>query len=169
MNTFLPFESFRKSASCLDKRRCFKQLVEASQILNVLDMKSSGWANHPAVKMWVGYRDCLQDYYNIFYDYCINVHKINIKKSPKPMFMESIRQPLWLGYPPFHESMRRNLYRKAIEDSSKGRDELLLNMTKAQAIPDDIQEGYLWPVDKNFRLLPRITEWRYDNNEICRI
>ena len=42
-------------------------------------------------------------------------------------------------------------------------------MIKEQAIPDDIQEGYLWPVDKNFRLLPRITEWYYETNEIYRI
>jgi len=162
MNTFLPFDSFEKSAACLDKRRCFKQLVEAHQILNVLDMKSSGWANHPAVKMWVGCREYLQWYYNVFYKYCVHTHKINIKKLPEPalllMYIDPWR-PKWLGYPAFHESMRRNLYRKAIDDSAKGRYELLINMEKLQIVPDDIEDGYLWPIDKQGNLLLEIQKW----------
>jgi hypothetical protein len=147
MNTFLPFSDFGKSASCLDKRRCFKQVVETYQILNVIDGKSNGWQHHPVVKMWLNHRDCLQYYYNIFYDYCLNIHHIKFKKLPKsqllPMYME---YPLWLGNEEFHLSMRRNLIRKAIDDMSKNNPELYYCLAKNGINLDNTEplKGYLW-------------------------
>lgn len=95
MQTFLPYSDFRKSAESLDKKRCWKQVVEAKQIIDVLEQLSKNepnnfigdslkrkriaWENHPAVKMWIGYNDLLKHYYNVFLDYCINQHKINTK------------------------------------------------------------------------------------------
>ncbi len=51
MQTFLPYESFDESTMVLDKKRCWKQVVEAAQIIDVLEGRRTGWANHPAVKM----------------------------------------------------------------------------------------------------------------------
>jgi hypothetical protein len=54
MQTFVPYESFRESASALDSKRLNKQILEGYQILKVLgnpDPKAA-WRNHPAVKMW---------------------------------------------------------------------------------------------------------------------
>lgn len=158
MNTFLPFDDFRKSAKCLDKKRCFKQVVETYQILNILDGKSVGWKNHPAVRMWVGYRDCLQYYYNVFYYYCAEVHKINFKKLPKPSLLPKyMTYPKWLGYPPFHTMMVRNLVRKAQNDDELG---MALWLNYSHDYPGiEPAEGYLWPVDKEGNLLPEIQEW----------
>ena len=52
MQTFLPYESFYKSARCLDNRRLGKQRVECKQILLALTQENYGWKNHPATKMW---------------------------------------------------------------------------------------------------------------------
>ena len=66
MQTFLPYPSFRKSASVLDYRRLGKQRVEAKQIYDILtaDWRNpkKGWANHPAVLMWKGYEEELKLY-----------------------------------------------------------------------------------------------------------
>lgn len=94
MQTFLPYPFFVECASVLDKKRCWKQVVEAKQILCVLRAESipEEWKeskdyinqknlNHPAVQMWKGKEQFLKDYYNIFLHYCKYVHKINTKMS----------------------------------------------------------------------------------------
>ena len=63
MQTFLVYSNFNKSAQCLDYRRLGKQRVEAYQILIALTHnKSSGWKNHPAVKMWQRHEKALAEY-----------------------------------------------------------------------------------------------------------
>lgn len=62
MQTFLPYPDFAKSASVLDRQRLGKQRVEAYQILRALVGASTGWRNHPATKMWVGYEFSLAEY-----------------------------------------------------------------------------------------------------------
>ena len=94
MQTFLPYSDFTKSAETLDKKRCWKQVVEAKQIIDVLELKQKvqiatygyasidktiPWSNHPAVKMWVGYTNTLKHYFNIFLEVCIEKHNINTK------------------------------------------------------------------------------------------
>ena len=51
MQTFLPYADFVKTAKCLDYRRLGKQRIEAFQILNILEGKTTkaGWKHHPAV------------------------------------------------------------------------------------------------------------------------
>ncbi len=151
MNTFLPFADFLQSAKCLDKRRCFKQVVETYQILNTLRGNSEGWKNHPVIRMWKSYEDCLQWYYNIFYQYCLDIHKINFQKLPKPCLLPKyMKYPPWLGYEPLHHSHRANLLRKSIEDLSKGRLELSQKLFQSGiSITDyNLNEPYLWPIDK---------------------
>jgi hypothetical protein len=98
MNTFLPYADFMESAKVIDKKRCWKQVVEAKQIINILETKANlglaindyvkaedalskviTWSNHPAVKMWEGYIEALKHYYNIFLSTCLTEHKINTK------------------------------------------------------------------------------------------
>ncbi len=80
MQTFLPFESFTQSASCLDNKRLGKQRVECKQIYQALKQgpyvmydnvlscqvfgmplfegntrykkRKTAWYNHPATQMW---------------------------------------------------------------------------------------------------------------------
>lgn len=162
MQTFLPFADFEASAKSLDKKRCWKQVVEAKQIINVLEGKSTAWQNHPAVKMWVGYTDLLKHYYNIFLHHCLEVHKVNTEmnfmnnnysvQSPDfPGYLivkESIRYPLtpfWLGNDDFHRAMRARLIEK---------DEAFY----LPKFPDDKDFNggkYFWPVmeTKSFRII----------------
>lgn len=62
MQTFLPYPSYTKSASCLDNKRLGKQRVETMQIYKSLTIPTYGWKNHPAVKMWKGYERSLLHY-----------------------------------------------------------------------------------------------------------
>lgn len=66
VNTFIPFGSPVQCAKVLDNKRLGKQRVEAYQIINILtnQTKTTGWRNHPAVLMWVGYENALCHYYN---------------------------------------------------------------------------------------------------------
>ncbi len=62
MQTFLPFENFRRSAQALDDRRLGKQRVEALQVLRALTRPVYGWKSHPVVLQWKGYEEALVSY-----------------------------------------------------------------------------------------------------------
>jgi hypothetical protein len=115
MQTFLPYSSFPKSAEVLDKKRAWKQVVEAAQILDVLEGRKTGWRNHPAVKMWDGHTLALKEYFNTFLDISIRVHKINTKYKAYEVY-EGCNYPdgypWWLGNKDFHRAMRARLIEK---------------------------------------------------------
>ena len=113
MQTFLPYSSFRKSAECLDNKRLGKQRVEAYQILRTLTGKSTGWVNHPAVKMWRGYETTLAAYGHCC---CTEWISRGYKDTLRPVF-DSMRWPFkadpdWITDVRVHESHRSNLLRK---------------------------------------------------------
>ena len=112
MQTFLPYEDFRKSMEVLDWRRLGKQRVEAHQILNVLldRTDTKGWRNHPITRMWGGYAEALQMYYNICLDEWIKRGYNNNMKHED--ITNDIVFPDWLGNKKFHSSHRANLLRK---------------------------------------------------------
>lgn len=62
MQTFLPYGSFEDCALILDDKRLCKQRLEAYQILRTLLGITTGWANHPIVRMWKGHEECLRQY-----------------------------------------------------------------------------------------------------------
>jgi hypothetical protein len=120
MQTFLPYSDFQNCAKVLDKKRCWKQVVEAKQILCVLraqdlpetwkqskDYINQKWKNHPAIKMWKGNEELLKHYYNIFLEYCKNEHKIKTKlifldcSYSKPGYVDN--NILFLWDPPLNE------------------------------------------------------------------
>jgi hypothetical protein len=172
MQTFLPYSDFMRSAKVLDKKRCWKQVVEAKQIISILEAldvmpleypliaKQTSWINHPAVKMWVGHLPALKHYYNIFLIISIEVHKINTKLQYQEnhcSFMSSGKWvfnrlkgkgddiPWWINNEDFHRAMRARLI-------EKDRDFYL------PLFPDD--EGfnggkYLWPdmETKTFKII----------------
>lgn len=110
MQTFLPLPDFKASLECLDYKRLGKQRLEANQIINCLSGASSGWANHPAVKMWEGYGRAIIRYYDLCIDewvsrgYNNTMEKFNIDKP--------FKYPWWFGDERFHASHRSNLLRK---------------------------------------------------------
>lgn len=132
MQTFLPYSSFEKSAFCLDKKRCWKQVVEAKQIINTLEGLSKGWRNHPATKMWVGHIPALKLYFNIFLGVCKVKHKINTHLEIYHVD-NLVSLPSWIGNEEFHKSHQSNLLRKNFTYYSK------FNWS----VPDNLP--YFWP------------------------
>jgi hypothetical protein len=87
-----------------------KQRVEAFQIVNTLTGKSSGWANHPAVKMWHGYEFCLMLYANVMIEeWKRRGYRNNMKLYDVPLVLEL---PTWIGDDRLYASHRSNLLRK---------------------------------------------------------
>lgn len=152
MQTFLPYESFSQSASCLDWRRLGNQRVEAMQILRILVQENTdpgskpGYRNHPAVAMWRdhyrqlhryavamckewtsrGYKDtCLQKIHDLY-------HEMYDTSYPYDCFPS--QKPHWLGDAAFHSSHRSILLKKNLEHYSK------FGWTDDPSVP------CLWPV-----------------------
>lgn len=119
MQTFLPHNSFLKSAECLDNRRLNKQRVEVKQILIAL-IENRGWVHHPATLMWAGHEKSLAAYGLAC---CVHCQKrgiadnVGFEKFFWGIFRENLRKqwrqkPWWLGHEPFHKAHRSNLLRK---------------------------------------------------------
>jgi hypothetical protein len=114
MQTFLPYPNFSRSAKVLDVKRLGKQRVECLQILKVLRGETNKWQNHPAVRMWRGYEECLADYGTViclewmgrdYKDTCLNkIYDLRVT--------DEVIMPPWLGDERLHSSHRSNLLRK---------------------------------------------------------
>lgn len=143
MQTFLPFADFDKSAKVLDRARLGKQRVETLQILKALHT-GSGWSNHTATKMWIGYESAL-------IEYGIAICKEWRARGYKDTCLEKIQAyhehfrirgkclPHWLGDKDFHLSHRSNLLRKDYEYYSKH-------------FPDEPSDlPYIWPKPKEIK------------------
>jgi hypothetical protein len=135
MQTFLPYADFDATARCLDDRRLGKQRVEAMQILNVLDGRTRGWRNHPAVLMWRGYEDALRLYMNA----CINEWVRRGRRNNMSLAnITEATMPHWLGDERVHSAYRAMLRRK--DPSHYG----TFNWT-------DEADDYFWPVSDEAR------------------
>lgn len=114
MQTFLPYPDFQKSAACLDWRRLGKQRLECLSILSVLSGRTTGWANHPAIKMWRGHEASLASYMDaVVWEWAMVRRYKNNMTVPK--VEGPVVPPPWLGDEAFHASHRSNLLRKAPE------------------------------------------------------
>lgn len=137
MQTFLPYPDYIRTAQVLDRQRLGKQRVEAKQILNALLGLTSGWVNHPAVKMWRGYEGSLALY---GWSMCIEwVHR-GYNDTLTPWFEQHVddyvghyNDPPWLGKRDFHRSHKSNLIRKMPEHYR----------AFWPHVPDDLP--YVWP------------------------
>lgn len=128
MQTFLPYQDFTASASCLDSRRLNKQILEACQIIGILSedyhqeifesarKQSNAWKHHPAVLMWRGHESALIQYTRICCDEWSrrgHTHKL----SNNVLYLSVLTQdpavnPWWVGLDEFHLSHQSNLTRK---------------------------------------------------------
>lgn len=127
MQCFLPYESFRNTAQCLDRQRLSKQRVEAYQLLlGCQNPEIFGWKNHPAFKMWKDHPRLLSLY---GLEICGEWIKRGYKDTLMPKFYSflvyydnlwfdnkySENMPVWLGDKSFHDSHKSNLMRKLPE------------------------------------------------------
>ena len=160
MQTFLPYPDFIESAEVLDKKRCWKQVVEAKQIISALShiqecpKDKIPWSNHPAVRMWEGHIPELKAYFNCFLSVVINKHKVKTNYqlfydfSPRLRVHDSyvLEMPWWLGNPDFHRAMRARLIEKNEE----------FYLPKFPKDKGFNSGKYLWPVmdgSKTFKII----------------
>lgn len=111
MQTFLPYPDFRESAKALDYKRLGKQRVEAWQILKALRGETKGWTNHPAVLMWRGHEDALEQYGR---EMCLEWRERGYVDNMLDRFQHkpAAKMPSWLGDDRLHVSHQSNLIRK---------------------------------------------------------
>ena len=138
MQTFLPFPGFADSVVALDRQRLGKQRVEAVQILRALQGKSSGWINHPVVRMWRGYEGALALYgVAACAEWSRRGYVDNLFAEFEAAFLAAtLVNPPWLGDKAFHRSHQSNLVRKMPEHYRP----------LFPGVPDDLP--YVWPVPK---------------------
>lgn len=119
MQTFLPLPCFYASAECLDRARLGKQRVEALQILNChIGTNSSGWRNHPAVRMWRGHLQALASYGLVicntwrargYFDSGADIFNNYLLTCPE---WSDDMLPPWFGNEAFHSAHRAALLAK---------------------------------------------------------
>jgi hypothetical protein len=111
MQTFMPFPNFTYSCQILDTKRHGKQRAEAKQILMCLQgTGSTGWRNHPAVKMWVGYEQALSNYLR---ECILTWYRKGFNNSMMlPDNYPDAQMPPWFGDMKFHVSHQSNLVSK---------------------------------------------------------
>lgn len=138
MQTLLPFANFEQTAMVLDTRRLGKQMVEAMQIYKILGPQPDGhvpaWSNHPAVRMWRGYREAIIIYVIALHNEWRMRHVAGERKG-KQTHASGIAAlhewhwlptgytpppPTWFGNEAFHSAHRSNLLRKGWEDGLWG-------------------------------------------------
>ena len=120
MQTFLPYDSFPRSAHVLDQARLGKQRVETLQILRALVIPDYGWQSHPALKMWMGYIPALTSYGLAMTNewtsrgHADTVYEQLLEFAPGAA-EDDVELPPWFGDEAFHESHRSNLIAKSPE------------------------------------------------------
>lgn len=152
--TFVTSWSLKKCAENLDNKRLMKQLVEASQIIDVLLGKKTGWANHPACKMWEGHVNALKRYYNFIHDECrrrgfnIKMKKFhhNKPKRTKINLVDGVpivngnkedTFPWWFLWRELHLTHQASLLRKDPDFYS--------DKFTDRKLEKYINHGYIWP------------------------
>lgn len=113
IQTFLPVPDFKECARILDKKRVWKQVIEAKMILDTIKTSRKAWANHPVTRMWRGHEGLLTIYYNTFLRECINERQIRVKAYSEIILPSTIYPlPSWMSDERVYSSHRSNLLRK---------------------------------------------------------
>jgi hypothetical protein len=134
VNTFCVSKDVDVCAKALDWRRLGKQRVEAKQIYDVVTGVKTGWRNHPACKMWMGYPDALAIYCNaMISEWIRRGYKNNMPMLPTSKPVDEVEFPAWFGWSPVVFSHMASLNRK---------DPVFYTFD----IPEEYARlGYVWP------------------------
>lgn len=103
--------------------------------------------------MWRGYELALTQYYNMFWSYSRDYHKIKTVKLDLKDVCGKVVYPPWLGCPAFHATHRARLLAKDYD------------FYCVHSWVESPAEGYdFWPVEMDGSLHPIVKEWINDNN-----
>lgn len=112
----------------LDSVRLNKQIVEAQQILMVLNGDLNCYKNHPAVTMWAGHEQSLCFYATVMLNEWRDRRKTKEHKSSRTIFryldsflLEDDDGPWWLGEEALHLTHQSRLMHKGNVDMLKTR------------------------------------------------
>jgi Pyrimidine dimer DNA glycosylase len=101
--------------------------------------ESKGWINHPAVKMWAGFEECLADYWETIVNEWVSRGYVDNTLKELDRIAETYNfdpfnysKPAWLGNTDFHLSHQSNLLRKDKEHYIQFFD-----------VPNNLE--YIWP------------------------
>jgi len=123
MQSFSPLYTFEDCAKTLDNKRCFKNALEAYQVLRVIrGITSKGWKNHPVTKMWMKNPNSYVEYaLNFTQEWRNRGFKTTLDEKLKSLYVlgETNEKPAWWGIEEFHSSHRRTLLSKNLEHYSK--------------------------------------------------
>lgn len=117
MQSFSPLYTFEDCAKVLDNKRCFKNALEAYQVLRVIRGLTPGkaWRNHPVTKMWASNANCYVEYaLNFVLEWYGRGYKTTLEDKIKSLYVagETNAKPDWWGREDIHLSHRSNLLRK---------------------------------------------------------
>lgn len=130
MNLFIPINSsLTKSALCLDDTRLNKQILEAYQIINIIESikktgtkKGIGYSYHSIIPMWFNNIPAIE----LFHDLClaewIRREKNNDFSKPSRKYLskntlKNIEMPKWFGRNDIHAAYRSKLLFKGSIDA----------------------------------------------------
>jgi hypothetical protein len=113
MQTFYPCRTAMASARALHRAHLGKQRLEAKQILQALTGERTGWANHPATRMWAGHEAALAVYGHAV---CSEWRRRGYVDAMRPWFVDQIRRfrdegadftPPWWATDPANQGRHR--------------------------------------------------------------
>lgn len=139
VNTFIIADTAEECAKLLDFKRLGKQRVEAHQIINILEGKSTGgWTSHPIVKMWKNDLNLLKHYHNC----CVNEWMKRGYKNNMNLYedIDEISYPWWFTWKSLQISHICSLLRKDEEYYKK-----IFKLSKDEEKFMDF--GYIWIED----------------------
>lgn len=116
MQIFLPLVNensenpYIDTSKILDSKRVFKQVVEASQVISIIESNKTagGFVNHPVVNMWRPYLNSLKLYHNTMLEECKQHRGVDTKIAILEIIGEIIH-PWFIKYKPLLYSHQRML------------------------------------------------------------
>jgi len=119
MQSFSPLYTYEDCAKVLDNKRCFKNALEAYQVLRVIrGITKRGWRNHPVTKMWSNNPNSYVEYALYFTnEWRARGFKTTLDNKLKELYVagENTDKPKWWGIESFHASHRQTLLFKNFE------------------------------------------------------
>jgi hypothetical protein len=119
MQTFLPYADIGRSLESLERYALWRQVIEASQLIHIVEQGTGPFIRHPFARMWKRDVNVLIHYYNYALLTALTKYKIKMLMRYETVDHPSIEtvggitrlicKPVWLGDEALHSSHRSRL------------------------------------------------------------